>query len=282
MKHKKYISAACTILLASAVSQAATIVGVTIEDFSSERGGFSRFASNTLDGDINTNWQRNNDSVKTITFNLGDVYSIDSFFVANYSISVDNSDVEDITFNYGLTNTLGSTLGTYTFAARADAPSGETINLGTTISAQYVQFDIDTLHFADASSNDRAGLAEVSFNAVPEPSAFALLAGMFGLAIRLLGIETAEPLHTHPFRGPLFENWVIVEILKKRFNRGLRNNLSFWRNNAGHEIDLLADNGGRLTPIEIRYGQTFAGDWLDGLHKWLPLAGERVSNPTLF
>jgi len=103
-----------------------------------------------------------------------------------------------------------------------------------------------------------------------------------GLAIRLLGIETAEQLHTHPFRGSLFENWVIVEMLKKRYNRGLRNNLSFWRNNTGQEIDLLAETAGKLTPIEIKSGQTFASDWLNGMHKWLLLAGEHVSNPTLF
>jgi predicted AAA+ superfamily ATPase len=102
-----------------------------------------------------------------------------------------------------------------------------------------------------------------------------------GLAIRLLGIETPQQLDTHPLRGALFENWVILEILKGRFNYGLRNNLSFWRNNTGHEIDVLMDNGGQLTPIKIKSGQTFASDWLQGLHKWLLLAGEEAHAPTL-
>ena len=102
-----------------------------------------------------------------------------------------------------------------------------------------------------------------------------------GLAIRLLGIENPQQLSTHPLRGALFENWVIVELLKERYNLGLRGNLTFWRSNTGHEIDLLAERGGRLTPIEIKSGQTFASDWLKGLQHWLPLAKETATNPTL-
>lgn len=102
-----------------------------------------------------------------------------------------------------------------------------------------------------------------------------------GLAIRLLGIESAQQLDTHPLRGALFENWVILELLKNRFNHGLRNNLSFWRNNTGHEIDVLMDSGGQLMPIEIKSGQTFASDWLEGLRKWLQLAGNEAQQPTV-
>jgi hypothetical protein len=102
-----------------------------------------------------------------------------------------------------------------------------------------------------------------------------------GLAIRLLGIESPQQLDTHPLRGALFENWVILEILKGRFNRGQRNNLSFWRNNTGHEIDLLIDSGGQLMPVEIKSGQTFASDWLQGLRKWLLLAAKEAHQPKI-
>ena len=102
-----------------------------------------------------------------------------------------------------------------------------------------------------------------------------------GLAIRLLGIENARQLDTHPLRGALFENWVILEILKARFNRGSRNNLSFWRSNTGHEIDLLMESGGQLMPVEIKSGQTFTNEWLRGLHKWLEFAGNDACQPSL-
>jgi predicted AAA+ superfamily ATPase len=89
-----------------------------------------------------------------------------------------------------------------------------------------------------------------------------------GLAASLLGIESAEQLVLHPFRGSLFENLIIVELLKQRFNRGLKSNLSFWRDNVGHEIDLLMQNGDTLTPVEIKSGQTVTNDYFKGLEFW--------------
>lgn len=86
---------------------------------------------------------------------------------------------------------------------------------------------------------------------------------------------------THPLRGALFENWVNVELAKGRFNRGLRRNLYFWRNNLGLEVDVLAERGGRLTPIEIKSGATFASDWLSNLNKWRKLAGDQSGEPQL-
>jgi predicted AAA+ superfamily ATPase len=102
-----------------------------------------------------------------------------------------------------------------------------------------------------------------------------------GLACRLLGIETPEQLATHPLRGPLFENWVITELLKGRFNRRLRSNLFFWRNHTGLEVDVLVEQAGKLMPIEIRSGASVGDDWLAGLEKWQVLAGTDSTRPTL-
>jgi uncharacterized protein len=102
-----------------------------------------------------------------------------------------------------------------------------------------------------------------------------------GLAARLLGIESAEQLTTHPLRGSLFENWVIVELLKGRFNRGRKNNFTFWRNNTGLEVDLIAEQSLKLRPIEIKSGATLSRDWLSGLRKWLSLAEDSAIEPTL-
>jgi len=72
-----------------------------------------------------------------------------------------------------------------------------------------------------------------------------------------------------------------VEQLKNRYNCGQRNNLSFWRNNTGHEIDLLLESAGQLMPVEIKSGQTFASDWLDGLRTWLAFPDNDAKSPTL-
>ena len=49
----------------------------------------------------------------------------------------------------------------------------------------------------------------------------------FVLASYLIGIERSEQVATYPLRGVLFENLVIAEALKYRFNHGRRFNLSF-------------------------------------------------------
>ncbi len=85
-----------------------------------------------------------------------------------------------------------------------------------------------------------------------------------GLACYLLGIENQKQLLSHPLRGQLFENLIIGEALKFRYNRGQKNNLHFLRDSSGNEIDLLLDFGQQVLPIEIKAGQTIAGDFFKG------------------
>lgn len=94
-----------------------------------------------------------------------------------------------------------------------------------------------------------------------------------GLAAYLMGIADAQHLGIHCARGALFENWVISELLKQRYNQGLPSNLYFWRNNTGEEVDVVVEQGEQLMPIEIKSGQTFNADFLSGLSKWVGYAG---------
>jgi uncharacterized protein len=89
-----------------------------------------------------------------------------------------------------------------------------------------------------------------------------------GLALALLGVENVGQLTLHPFRGNLFENMVIVDFLKKRYNTGKTNNLFFWRDNVGNEIDLLITNGEKRLPVEIKSGQTITNDFFKGINLW--------------
>lgn len=94
-----------------------------------------------------------------------------------------------------------------------------------------------------------------------------------GLASSLLGIENKEQLVLHPLRGNLFENLVVCEFLKTRFNQGKRNNLFFWRDNVGTEIDLLIEHTDRLLPVEIKSGQTITDEYFKSLTTWLKISG---------
>ncbi|MBM4044619.1 MAG: ATP-binding protein [Planctomycetes bacterium] len=102
-----------------------------------------------------------------------------------------------------------------------------------------------------------------------------------GLAARLLGIESPSQLRAHALRGVLFENWVILELLKSRYNGCKDANLYFWRNHTGEEIDLIADHGEKLLPVEIKAGSTIAADWFEPLRRWQALAGAATEPPWL-
>jgi uncharacterized protein len=87
-----------------------------------------------------------------------------------------------------------------------------------------------------------------------------------GLAAFLLGIENEKQLFRDPLRGNLFENLIITEALKYRFNRGKKSNLYFYRDSKGNEVDLLIVNEPDLFPIEIKSGMTVTRDYFNGLN----------------
>lgn len=102
-----------------------------------------------------------------------------------------------------------------------------------------------------------------------------------GLLSWLLGIQEPGQLATHPLRGSIFETFVVAEIVKTRFNRGERAALHFWRDSNGNEVDVIADVGTQLMPIEIKSGQTLNREYFSGLDRWVAQAGERAVTPTL-
>jgi predicted AAA+ superfamily ATPase len=86
-----------------------------------------------------------------------------------------------------------------------------------------------------------------------------------GLACWLLGIENISHVKNHPLRGQLFENIAVVEALKYRYNLGKRDNLNFFRDSAGNEIDLIYNISHNLLPVEIKSGQTITSEYFKGL-----------------
>lgn len=74
-------------------------------------------------------------------------------------------------------------------------------------------------------------------------------------------------------RGPLFETWVIGELLKYGCNRGEAPELHFWRDASGNEVDVVVERAGRPLALDIKSGRTIAGDWLDGLERFARVAG---------
>ena len=98
-----------------------------------------------------------------------------------------------------------------------------------------------------------------------------------GLATYLIGIENAGQIATHPLRGSLFENAVVVEALKHRFNRGKRSGtLAFFRDTKGLECDLLYPVGQEIAAFEVKSGATIGTDYFRSLNR----VAEVVPNTT--
>ena len=87
-----------------------------------------------------------------------------------------------------------------------------------------------------------------------------------GLATHLIGIQNSEHLQVHPLKGELFETFVVIEFLKKRYNQGKRSNLYYFRDNIGNEVDLIYETGLAPIPIEIKSAKTVNSDFFKGLN----------------
>lgn len=88
-----------------------------------------------------------------------------------------------------------------------------------------------------------------------------------GLAAYLLGIESAEQLGRDKMRGGLFENFVVIEALKHRYNQGKESNLYFYRDSNQNEVDLILKNRESLCGIEIKSSMTYNSHFEKGLRQ---------------
>ncbi len=102
-----------------------------------------------------------------------------------------------------------------------------------------------------------------------------------GLACHLLGIRNREQLHTHHARGALFENYVIGEVVKAYTHHRRAPPVAFWRDQTGHEIDLVIEEAGDLFPVEIKSGATVRPALFEGLDWWCGLASVPAERATL-
>ena len=99
-----------------------------------------------------------------------------------------------------------------------------------------------------------------------------------GLAASLLKVDNPGQLSSHYMIGSLFENMIICEIMKKRYNQGLQSNIYFWRDSKGQEIDCIIEKSQMLIPVEIKSGRTFNVDYFTGLKYWNKLSGTKPKN----
>jgi len=102
-----------------------------------------------------------------------------------------------------------------------------------------------------------------------------------GLAAFLSGINEPYQLFTSPLKGPLFENLVVMEMLKNKYNRFKPYQLYHYRDSNNNEVDLIIDYSTHLDAIEIKSSQTFDKSFLKGLNYIRELLPQKIRNTTL-
>ncbi len=102
-----------------------------------------------------------------------------------------------------------------------------------------------------------------------------------GLAAFLLGLRSADDFTDRTLLGSLFEAMVIGDILKQNHHRYLLKEYWFWRDSAGHEIDLLTLSGGGFDIFEVKSTRTVLPKLFKGLDYFEKLAGDKVQSKTL-
>ena len=99
------------------------------------------------------------------------------------------------------------------------------------------------------------------------------------LAASLIGITQQGHRDTHPLRGALFENLVVMEFVKHALHQGQPAGLHYLRDSSGLEVDLVVEQGlaaGQQGLVEVKSGMTMHGSLLQPLHKLAALLGPKV------
>lgn len=97
-----------------------------------------------------------------------------------------------------------------------------------------------------------------------------------GLLCYLLGIENASQLSVHPLRGAVFENLAVTELLKARLNAAKSPCLYFYRENSGHEVDIVRLTGDKLDIFEVKSSRTYNKAFTKNLTHLQQLFGDKI------
>lgn len=98
-----------------------------------------------------------------------------------------------------------------------------------------------------------------------------------GLACCLLDIESPKQLDRDKMRGAIFENYIVMEVLKHRYNQGRAGGVYFYRDSNSNEVDILLKQGGEITAIEVRSAMTYSSSF----EKSLKQIGSWIGTPVI-
>lgn len=102
-----------------------------------------------------------------------------------------------------------------------------------------------------------------------------------GLLCYLLKLNDSDSVRLSSLRGSLFENYVINEYIKKNYHNNLLRDLWFWRDAAGHEVDLIWQKSELLNLVEIKASETIKSEMFKGLSYFEKLKPELIESKSV-
>ena len=103
-----------------------------------------------------------------------------------------------------------------------------------------------------------------------------------GLLCHLLGIRSAAQVARDPLVGGIFENLVVMECVKARYNRGEPADFWFYRDSNGNEVDLVWHEGRALAAAEIKSASTFSSAFLKGLVRFRAMVRHGIAGSMIY
>lgn len=100
-----------------------------------------------------------------------------------------------------------------------------------------------------------------------------------GLLCYLLGIDTEERFFKSKERGALFENMIVMEMIKQLSCQKIRSQFYFYRTASGTEVDLLVEKQEKIDAYEIKLSKTLnqkMGKSLEALMEDMPVSTAQV------
>ena len=88
-----------------------------------------------------------------------------------------------------------------------------------------------------------------------------------------LGVHNVQQVKRDPLRGALFENLVVMDLIKMFTHRGKWPNLYYYRDNNQNEVDVLIKTHDDIVPLEIKSAETLHPQFAKGLNYFNKLIG---------
>lgn len=103
-----------------------------------------------------------------------------------------------------------------------------------------------------------------------------------GLLCSLLNLTDDNTITNSLFKGALFENFIIAEKQKQVHHLNTGEQLYYWRDKTGNEIDLLIEHRKKIKLVEIKAGETVQSDFWKTLLYYEKLNGSILDKMVVY